>query len=261
MQVFTDTVDGSGASGMAQSRRRLPSKRKGVCRQGLRAVGNPGGIAYAFAMRLHNYFRSSASYRVRIALELKGLRYDHIAVHIARDEHKKEPYAALSANTLVPLLEVDDQKLSQSMAIIEYLDETHPEPALLPADPAGRAKVRALAQSIACDVHPINNLRVLKYLASELKLDDEAKNAWYRHWCREGLQAFERQLTQGPASIFCHGETPTLADCCLVPQIFNAQRFNVKLEKLPRTLAVYEACMALPAFQKAQPSSCPDFEP
>ncbi len=212
-------------------------------------------------MKLHNYFRSSASYRVRIALELKGLPYDYIAVHLARGEHKKEPYTALSADTLVPLLEVDGQKLSQSMAIIEYLDEMHPAPALLPADAAGRARVRALAQSIACDVHPINNLRILKYLVSELKLDDEAKNAWYRHWCREGLEAFERQLAQGPASNFCHGELPTLADCCLVPQIFNAQRFKVSFEGLPRTLAIYATCMALPAFQKAQPSSCPDFEP
>ena len=212
-------------------------------------------------MKLHNYFRSSASYRVRIALELKGLQYDYIAVHIARGEHKKEPYAALSADTLVPLLEVDGQKLSQSMAIMEYLDEQHPVPALLPADSAGRARVRALAQSIACDMHPINNLRVLKYLTTELKLDDDAKNAWYRHWCRGGLEAFERQLAQGPAATFCHGNTPTLADGCLVPQIFNAQRFNVNLDGLPRTLAVYEACMALPAFQRAQPSSCPDFEP
>ncbi len=212
-------------------------------------------------MKLHNYFRSSASYRVRIALGIKGLPYDYVAVHIARGEHKKEPYAALSADTLVPLLEVDGQKLSQSMAIIEYLDETHPTPALLPADPAGRARVRALAQSIACDTHPINNLRILKYLSSELKLGDEAKNAWYRHWCREGLGAFERQLAQRPVSTFCHGDTPTLADCCLVPQIFNAQRFDVSLEGLPRTMAAYQACMALPAFEKAQPSSCPDFEP
>ena len=219
-------------------------------------------------MKLHNYFRSSASYRVRIALELKGLQYDYVAVHIARGDHKKEAYAALSADTLVPLLEVNTDvsslnslKLSQSMAIIEYLDEKHPTPALLPTDSAGRARVRALAQSIACDIHPLNNLRVLKYLVKELKLDDEAKNAWYRHWCREGLEAFERQLAQRPASNFCHGDTPTLADCCLVPQIFNAQRFNVNLDGLPRTLAVYESCMALPAFQKAQPSRCPDFEP
>ncbi len=211
-------------------------------------------------MKLHNYFRSSSSYRVRIAMEIKGLKYDYIAVHIAKGEHKQEPYASISADTLVPLLEVDGQKLSQSLAIIEYLDEKHPTPALLPADAVGRAKVRALAQSIACELHPINNLRVLKYLSQVLKLDDEAKNTWYRHWCREGLEAFERQLAQLPKSTYCYGETPTLADCCLVPQIFNAQRFKVNFDGLPRTMAAYEAGMALPAVQKAQPSACPDFE-
>ena len=211
-------------------------------------------------MKLHNYFRSSASFRVRIALELKGLAYDYSAVHLARGDHKKPPYADLSADTLVPLLEVDGQQLSQSMAIIEYLDEKHPTPALLPADSMGRAKVRALAQSISCDIHPLNNLRILKYLTKELKVDDEAKNTWYRHWCREGLVAFEKQLAQLPASSFCYGNTPTLADCCLVPQIFNAKRFDTDLRSLPRTMATFDACMALPAFQKAQPSACPDFE-
>ena len=212
------------------------------------------------AMKLHNYFRSSSSYRVRIAMAIKGLRYEYIAVHIAKGEHKKEAYAAISADALVPLLEVDGQKLSQSLAIIEYLDEKHPAPALLPADAIGRATVRALAQSIACEMHPVNNLRVLKYLTQVLKLDEEAKNAWYRHWCREGLEAFERQLNQLPKSTFCYGETPTLADCCLVPQIFNAQRFNVDFSGLPRTMAAYAAGMALSAVQKAQPSACPDFE-
>ena len=211
-------------------------------------------------MKLHNYFRSSASYRVRIALEFKGLPYDYIAVHIARGEHKKEPYAALSADTLVPLLEVDGQHLSQSMAIIEYLDDKHPAPPLLPANALGRAKVRALAQSISCDIHPINNLRVLKYLTKELKVEEDAKNTWYRHWCREGLVAFEKQLGQLPASTYCFGAAPTLADCCLVPQIFNAKRFDTDLSGLPRTMGAFDACMALPAFQKAQPSACPDFE-
>ncbi len=211
-------------------------------------------------MILHNYFRSSASYRVRIALELKGLAYEYIAVHIARGDHKKGAYAALSADQLVPMLEVDGEKLSQSIAIIEYLDEKHPAPGLLPADAIGRAKVRALAQSIACEIHPVNNLRILKYLVREFKVEDEAKNAWYRHWCSEGLLAFEKQLAQLPPSTYCYGDTPTLADCCLVPQIFNAQRFNVDLSGLPRTMAAYEACMALPAFQKAQPSACPDAE-
>ena len=211
-------------------------------------------------MKLYSYFRSSASFRVRIALELKKLPYDYMAVHIARGDHKKPPYADLSADTLVPLLDVDGLQLSQSMAIIEYLNEKHPTPALLPADAASRAKVRALAQSISCDIHPINNLRVLKYLTKELHVQDDAKNSWYRHWCREGLAAFEKQLALLPPSTFCYGDAPTLADCCLVPQIFNAKRFDTNLAGLPRTMAAFEACMALPAFQKAQPSSCPDFE-
>ena len=209
-------------------------------------------------MKLYNYFRSSASFRVRIALELKGLSYEYVPVQIARGDHKKPPFSELSADTLVPLLEVNGEKLSQSMAIIEYLDEIHPAPALLPADAAGRAKVRALAQSIACEIHPVNNLRVLKYLVRDLKVEEEAKNTWYRHWCRGGLEAFERQLAQLPAATYCYGQTPTLADCCLVPQIFNAARFNVDFQGLPRTMAAYDACMELPEFQKAQPSACPD---
>ncbi len=212
-------------------------------------------------MKLYNYFRSSASFRVRIALQLKGLTYDYIPVHLVKGDHKTGDYAALSADRLVPLLETEEgEHLSQSMAIIEYLDETHPAPPLLPADALGRARVRALAQSIACEIHPLNNLRVLKYLVRELKCDDEAKNAWYRHWCREGLEAFERQLAQLPAATYCYGSTPTLADCCLVPQIFNAQRFDVNFDGLSRTMAAFEACMAHEAFQKAQPSACPDFE-
>ncbi len=215
-------------------------------------------------MRLHNYFRSSSSFRVRIALELKGLAYDYVPVHIAKGEHRQAAYAALAADNLVPLLEVPTPagvlKLSQSMAIIEYLDETVPSPPLLPPDAAGRAAVRALAQSIACEIHPVNNLRVLKYLTHQLGLGEDAKGDWYRHWCRDGLEAFERQLAQLPTSGFCFGSTPTLADLCLVPQIFNAQRFQTPLAGLPRTMAAFEACMALPAFLKAQPSACPDCE-
>ena len=211
-------------------------------------------------MKLYNYFRSSASFRVRIALQLKGLAYDYIPVHLARGDHKLDAYAAISADTLVPTLEIDGQRLSQSMAIIEYLDETHPEPALLPKDALGRARVRALAQSIACEIHPLNNLRVLKYLVRELKVEEDAKNTWYRHWVRTGLEAFEKQLARLPAATYCHGETPTLADCCLVPQIFNGQRFNVDFSGLARTMGAFDACMKLDAFQKAQPSACPDNE-
>ena len=213
------------------------------------------------SMKLHSYFRSSASFRVRIALELKGIAYQYVPVHLPRGDHKKPDYAALAPEGLVPMLEVNGRKLSQSMAIIEYLDETHPEPPLLPPDAEGRARVRALAQLVACEIHPLNNLRVLKYLLREMKLDEATKNTWYNHWCRNGLEAFERQLQQVSASPFCHGDTPTLADCCLVPQIFNARRFDMPFDGLTRTMAVFDACMALPAFQKAQPSVCPDFEP
>jgi len=222
-------------------------------------------------MQLYNYFRSSASFRVRIALQIKGLGYDYIPVHLVKGEHHAPEYASRIGDTLVPTLVTDDgTALSQSMAIIEYLDETHPTPALLPATPLARAHVRALAQMVACEIHPINNLRVLKYLVRELKVDEDAKNAWYRHWVRNGLEAFERQLAllaqeraaQGLApSVLCWGDTPTLADCCLVPQIFNGQRFKVNLDELPLTMGAFAACMELPAFQQAQPSSCPDSEP
>jgi maleylacetoacetate isomerase len=213
------------------------------------------------AMKLYNYFRSSASYRVRIALALKGLPYEYVPVHLAKGEHKLAGYGAVAADGLVPLLELPDgTRLSQSMAIMEYLDEQHPTPSLLPGDALAKARVRALAQSIACEIHPLNNLRVLKYLVRELKVEDEAKNTWYRYWVRTGLEAFERQLEQQPPSVFCFGDTLTMADCCLVPQIYNAQRFDTPLGGLPRTMAAYEACMALPAFQAAQPSACPDAE-
>ena len=211
-------------------------------------------------MKLYNYFRSSASFRVRIALNLKGLAYEYVAVHIARGEHQQSAYAAVSADHLVPMLEVDGLRLSQSLAIIEYIDTRHPEPALIPKDPAGRAQVQALAQSIACEIHPINNLRVLKYLTKTLSVGEDAKNAWYRHWVRDGLESFERQLALLPASTYCFGNTPTIADCCLVPQIFNARRFQSNLEGLPRTMAAFEACMKLPAFENAAPKNCPDFE-
>ena len=221
-------------------------------------------------MQLYNYFRSSASFRVRIALQVKGLAYDYLPVHLVKGEHQSADYASRMGDALVPALVTDDGAvLAQSMAIIEYLDETHPTPPLLPATPLARAQVRALAQMVACEIHPLNNLRVLKYLVNDLKVAEDAKNAWYHHWVRNGLEAFERQLAllaqqradQGLApSVLCWGDTPTLADCCLVPQIFNAQRFGVSLDGLPRTMAAVDACMALPAFQQAHPSACPDSE-
>ena len=211
-------------------------------------------------MKLHNYFRSSASFRVRIALELKGLRYEYLPVHLVRGEQLKPPFSEVSAARLVPLLEDGGHQLSQSLAIIEYLDEIHPEPPLLPADPAGRARVRALALDIACEIHPLNNLRVLRYLKNELQVSEEAKNAWYRHWVESGLEAVERQLATPATGAFCHGDAPTLADCVLVPQIFNAQRFDCRLDHVPTVMRVFERCMQHPAFVAAQPSRCPDAE-
>lgn len=216
-------------------------------------------------LTLYGYWRSSAAYRVRIALNLKGLAYRQVPVHLVKDggQQRAADYRALNPQQLVPLL-VDEAnggaRISQSLAILEYLDEVFPVPALLPADPVERAQVRSLAMHIACEIHPLNNLRVLQYLSAELGVDDEAKNAWYRHWVETGLEAVERQLAAGPAGDFCHGDTPGLADCVLVPQIFNAQRFGCRLDHVPRVMRVFERCMQHPAFIAAQPSRCPDAE-
>jgi maleylacetoacetate isomerase len=208
-------------------------------------------------VKLYNYFRSSASYRVRIALALKGLSYDYVPVHLVKREHLDESYASVSAARLVPLLDDAGARVTQSLAIMEYLDETHPQPPLLPADPLGRARVRAIAMDIACEIHPLNNLRVLRYLVHDLKLSEDDKDRWYRHWVESGLEAVERQLAASP-SRYCHGDAPTLADCTLVPQIFNAQRFNCRVDHVPNVMRVFEACMQLDAFSKTQPSACPD---
>jgi len=208
-------------------------------------------------MKLYNYFRSSASFRVRIALALKGLDYEYVPVHLVKREHLEESYAAVSASRLVPLLQDGDASITQSLAIMEYLEETHPQPPLLPADAVGRARVRALALDIACEIHPLNNLRVLRYLVHDMKVSEDDKDRWYRHWVETGLEVVERQLAATP-SRFCHGDMPTLADCSLVPQIFNAQRFNCRLDHLPNVMRVHEACMQLDAFAKTQPSACPD---
>ena len=210
-------------------------------------------------MELYNYFRSSASYRVRIALALKGLAYDYKPVHLSKNEQFAESYAAVSAARLVPLLKDGDAVLTQSLAIIEYLDETHPAPPLLPADALGRARVRALAYDIACEIHPLDNLRVLRYLVRDLKVSEDDKNRWYRHWVETGLETVERQLADHPATgRYCHGETPTLADITLVPQIHNAQRFDCRLDHVPTVMRVFEACMQHEAFDATQPSKCPD---
>ena len=210
-------------------------------------------------MELYNYFRSSASYRVRIALALKGLEYDYKPVHLTKNEHLHESYAAVSASRLVPLLRDGDHMLTQSLAIMEYLDETHPEPPLLPSEPLERARVRALALDVACEIHPLNNLRVLRYLVHDLKLSEDDKNRWYRHWVETGLEVVERQLAAQP-STYCHGSTPSLADCCLVPQIFNAQRYQCDTSAFPVTMRIFAECMKIEAFDRAQPSKQPDAE-
>jgi len=211
-------------------------------------------------MELYNYFRSSASWRVRIALALKGLDYEYLPVHLVRKEQSSPEYLQKSGTGLVPLLVTDDGlRLHQSMALIEYLDETVPEPPLLPRDALGRARVRALAQDIACEIHPLNNTRVLGYLSGTLGVSDDQKTAWIHRWIEGGLEVVERQLAAQP-STFCHGDTPGLADCTLVPQVFNAQRFKCRLDHVPNVMRVHATCMAHPAFANSQPSACPDAE-
>jgi maleylacetoacetate isomerase len=216
-------------------------------------------------VRLYNYFRSSASYRVRIALALKGLDYEYVPVHLVKNEQLSPAYREVAPAQLVPALVTDagserpSATLTQSLAIIEYLDETVPEPPLLPKDALGRARVRSLALDIACEIHPLDNLRVLRYLQRELKVDDAAKDRWYRHWVETGLEAVERQLTGTPGTgRFCHGDTPGLADCVLVPQIFNARRLDCRVDHVPTVMRIFDACMAEPAFASTQPSACPD---
>lgn len=212
-------------------------------------------------LRLHTYFRSSAAYRVRIALALKALPYETFAVHLLRGggEQHGAVYRALNPAGLVPTLEVQGEAITQSLAIIEYLDEMYPAPALLPPDPLGRARVRALALSLACDVHPLGNLRVLNHLGATFDADDAARKEWAGHWARLGLAAFEQQLqTDGASGRFCHGDTPGLADCCLVPQVFNARRFGVALEPFPNVQRIAAHCEALESFQSAHPTRQPD---
>ena len=213
--------------------------------------------------KLHSYFRSSASFRVRIALGLKGIDYETVPVHLLRDggEQRRRAFRELNPNGTVPVLQQGEQVLTQSLAIIEYLDETHPEPPLLPGTAAERARIRALALTIACDIHPLNNLRVLRYLDQTLGVDEAARNAWYRHWVEDGLAAVEAMLAGHPATgRYCHGAAPTLADCCLVPQIFNAQRVDCRLDHVPTIMRIHERCMGLDAFKRAAPAVQPDAE-
>jgi maleylacetoacetate isomerase len=214
-------------------------------------------------MKLYNYFRSSASFRVRIALALKGLPYDYVSVHLTRGggEQLQPGFRALNTDALVPVLEDAGVHLTQSLAIIEYLDETHPEPPLLPAAPVQRAWVRAFALAIACEIHPLNNLRVLRYLVRDLGASEAQKDAWYRHWVEQGLAALEaRVVADGRSGRHVYGDTVTLADVLLVPQIFNAQRYDCRLDHVPQLMRIFGHCMALPAFADTQPSRQPDAE-
>jgi maleylpyruvate isomerase len=214
-------------------------------------------------MKLYTYFRSSAAYRVRIALNLKGIGYDAVPVHLLKDggQQRQEEYRKINPSGLVPAFQDERITLTQSVAIIEYLDERFPAVPLMPQDLAGRAKVRELTQIIACDIHPLNNLRVLRHLVHELKLSEEAKNEWIRHWIREGLASLEAHLARDPAAgPFCHGTAPTMADCFLVPQVFNAQRFDIDIAAYPNVERINALCVDMPAFAAAHPSKQPDAE-
>ena len=211
-------------------------------------------------MKLYSYFRSSAAYRVRIALNLKGIDYETVPIHLQKDggRQKSAEYRAVNPQMRVPALELPGgDVLVQSLAIIDYLEETFPEPALLPADTRSRAHVRAVADIVACDIHPLNNLAPLNYLRDPLRLDQNAVRGWYHHWILEGLAAVEALIKPGP---YAFGAAVTLADICLVPQVANAQRFKVPLEKFPHVLAADAACRELPAFDKARPENQPDAE-
>ena len=216
-------------------------------------------------LQLYSYFRSSAAYRLRIALHLKGLAFDTVPVHLLKGggEQLQSAYRAINPAALVPALNIDADNdgttLTQSLAIMEYLDETHPQPPLLPADALGRARVRALALTVACDIHPLNNLRVLTYLSGELQASGDARNAWARHWMALGFATLEQHLANDAATgLCCHGDTPTLADCCVVPQVFNARRFELDLAPYPTLVRIAEHCETLPAFIAAHPAQQPD---
>jgi maleylpyruvate isomerase len=219
--------------------------------------------AGSLRVKLYSYFRSSASYRVRIALNLKGLPYEYAPVHLTRGggEQFAAPFRKLNPQGLVPVLQDGPRVLTQSLAIMEYLDELHPQPPLLPRDPAARARVRALALAVACDIHPLNNTKVLNYVTGVLGAGDDGRRSWYHHWIAEGLGALEASLAGGrETGKFCHGDAPGLADCCLVPQLFNARRFKCELSGYPTLLAIDRNCQALDAFQRAAPDQQPDAE-
>ncbi|MFZ5609081.1 MAG: maleylacetoacetate isomerase [Pseudomonadota bacterium] len=210
-------------------------------------------------MKLYTYFRSSAAFRVRIALNIKNIAYEPVFVHLAHGAHLSDEYRAANPQGLIPALAVDGAVLSQSLAIIDYLEETHPAPALLPGDPLARARVRAMALAIACDIHPLNNLRVLKYLHSTLEHDQKTIDAWYRHWIVAGFTALEAWAARHGGAGHCFGETVTVADVCLVPQMWNARRFKTDLSPFPTLERIDAHLQSLPAFAAAAPENQPDF--
>jgi len=210
-------------------------------------------------MKLYTFFRSSASFRVRIALNLKGIAWESVPVNLPKSEHVEAKFKVINPQGLVPALDDSGKLLSQSLAIMEYLDETYPGARLLPADPADRAYVRAFSQLIACEIHPLNNLRVLKYLKRTCKLDDEGVNSWYRHWIAEGFSSMEAfLLSERKHGRHVFRDQPSMADCCLVPQVFNAQRYECDLKPYPAVMKIFELCMQLDAFIAAQPMKQPD---
>jgi len=213
-------------------------------------------------MKLYDYYRSSAAYRVRLALNLKGVAPERVFVHLRKGVQRTDDYLDLNPQGLVPALALDGgPRLTQSLAIVEWLDETHPHPPLLPGDATARARVRAIALSIACEIHPLNNLRVLQYLTGTLGVAEAQKDGWYRYWVDTGFEALERQLAREKSTgRFCHGDTPSLADVCLVPQLANARRFNVDVTPYPTLTRIEAACNALPAFADAAPANQPDAE-
>ncbi|MBC7803341.1 MAG: maleylacetoacetate isomerase [Candidatus Parcubacteria bacterium] len=209
-------------------------------------------------MKLYTWFRSSAAFRVRIALNLKGLAYDMDPVHLPKAGHREAAYTSINPQALVPTLQDGGQSFTQSLAILEYLEETHPNPALLPRDAPSRARVRSISLLVACEIHPLNNLRSLNYLRKSLGQSEEAVNTWYRHWVADGFEKLEGELSRGATGKFCHGDAPTMADCCLVPQVFNAQRFKCETGAFPTLMRVFAECMKLDAFDRAQPSRQPE---
>jgi len=212
-------------------------------------------------VKLYTFFRSSAAFRVRIALNLKGISYEPQVVSLPKGEHRRPQYTELDPQGLLPTLVVDEQALSQSLAIIEYLDETRPNPPLLPKDAPGRARVRSLSLLVACEIHPLNNLRTLTYLRKALAQNEEQVATWYRHWIADGLAKVELELAKNRSTgKFMHGDIPTMADCCLVPQVFNAKRYESDLGPYPTVMRVFESCMKLDAFDRAQPNKQPDAE-